>query len=90
MRKAIQASALVLLLACSAQAGWIQNGSPEPSPTPTPVPNNMTVWAENGSPAPEPVYSDQASAMSGHARNDASAALAEAALVLLNSVLALL
>jgi hypothetical protein len=30
MSKAIRASALVLLLACSAQAGWIQNGSPAP------------------------------------------------------------
>jgi hypothetical protein len=28
MGKAIRASVLVLLLACSAQAGWIQNESP--------------------------------------------------------------
>ena len=32
MGKAIRASVLVLLLACSAQAGWIQNGSPTPPP----------------------------------------------------------
>lgn len=31
MRKAIRASVLVLLLTCSAQAGYIQNGSPAPS-----------------------------------------------------------
>lgn len=36
MGKAIQASALVLLLACSAQAGIMQNGSPEP-PSPQPA-----------------------------------------------------
>jgi hypothetical protein len=32
MGKAIRASALVLLLACSAHAGWIQNDSPTPPP----------------------------------------------------------
>lgn len=35
MGKTIRASVLVLLLACSAQAGWIQNGSPAPPPPPT-------------------------------------------------------
>ncbi|MDQ3917403.1 MAG: hypothetical protein M3348_02925 [Acidobacteriota bacterium] len=34
MGKAICASALVLLLACSAQAGWIQNPAPTPPPSP--------------------------------------------------------
>lgn len=33
MGKAIRASVLVLLLTSSAQAGWIQNGSPTPPPT---------------------------------------------------------
>lgn len=33
MRKAIQASVLVLLLTCSAQAGWIQNPAPAPPPS---------------------------------------------------------
>ncbi|HEU4594804.1 MAG TPA: hypothetical protein VFS10_06520 [Pyrinomonadaceae bacterium] len=33
MSKAIRASALVLLLTCSAQAGWIQNDSPAPPPS---------------------------------------------------------
>jgi hypothetical protein len=34
MGKTIRASVLVLLLACSAQAGWIQNGSPTTPPPP--------------------------------------------------------
>jgi hypothetical protein len=33
MVKAIRASVLVLLLACSAQAGWIQNEKPAPPPS---------------------------------------------------------
>ncbi len=32
MSKALRASVLVVLLACSARAGWMQNGSPEPPP----------------------------------------------------------
>lgn len=32
MGKAIRASLLVLLLACSAQAGYMPNGTPEPPP----------------------------------------------------------
>lgn len=32
MGKVVRASALVLLLACSAHAGWIQNDSPIPPP----------------------------------------------------------
>jgi hypothetical protein len=34
MGKAIRASVLVLLLTCSARAGWIQNESPAPPPQP--------------------------------------------------------
>ena len=33
MGKAIRASALILLLACSAQAGWMGNDSPAPRPS---------------------------------------------------------
>jgi hypothetical protein len=33
MVKAAQAFVLILLLACSAQAGWMGNGSPTPPPT---------------------------------------------------------
>jgi hypothetical protein len=36
MGKAIRASALILLLACSAQAGWMGNESPAPPPPPPP------------------------------------------------------
>ena len=36
MCKALRASMLVLLLSCTAQAGWMQGGSPEPPPPPPP------------------------------------------------------
>ena len=39
MGKAIRASVLVLLLACSAQAGWIQNEAPTPPPPASPQTN---------------------------------------------------
>ncbi len=42
MRKAIRASALIILLACTADAGWMPNGSPEPEPTPPPVQEQTT------------------------------------------------
>jgi hypothetical protein len=32
MGKAVRASALILLMTCSAHAGYIPNGSPEPPP----------------------------------------------------------
>ena len=37
MGKAIRASALLLLLACSAQAGWMGNDSPAPPPPSQPA-----------------------------------------------------
>ena len=37
MLKAIRVSTLILLLACSAQAGYMQNGSPEPPPPSQPA-----------------------------------------------------
>ncbi|MDQ3818326.1 MAG: hypothetical protein M3362_11720 [Acidobacteriota bacterium] len=37
MGKAIRASALILLLACSAQAGWMGNESPAPPPPSQPA-----------------------------------------------------
>jgi hypothetical protein len=54
MGKVIRASLLVLCLACSAQAGWIQNdvtGNP-PSPPPNAVTEEQTVdgWIQNGEP----------------------------------------
>ena len=89
MGKVIRASALVLLLACSAQAGWIHNGSPEPAPTPAPA--SDPGWIQNGSPAQQPADTDEELAASGYIQNGVAGALAEAALVVLNSgVLALL
>jgi hypothetical protein len=44
MGKAIRASVVVLLLACSARAGYMPNGSPEPPP--------QAGWMGNDSPAP--------------------------------------
>ena len=37
MGKAIRASALILLLACSARAGWMGNDSPTPPPPSQPA-----------------------------------------------------
>jgi hypothetical protein len=50
MGKAIRASVLILLLACSAQAGWIQNESPAPPPQPTNAVQEPTTdgWIQNG------------------------------------------
>ena len=42
MGKAIRASALILLLTCSAQAGWMGNGSPTPPPQPAGVTQEPT------------------------------------------------
>lgn len=46
MGKAIRASALILLLACSAQAGWMPNDSPAPPA--------QAGWMGNEAPAPAP------------------------------------
>lgn len=46
MGKAIRASALILLLACTAHAGWMPNDSPAPPP--------QAGWMGNNSPAPPP------------------------------------
>lgn len=75
MVKAIRVPVLILLLACSTQAGYIPNGiNAQPTPTPTPAP---TFFAEE-----EPVEDE--------ATNEVSDALAEAALSVLNIALALL
>jgi len=70
MSKAIRASALVLLLACSAYAGDIQNGSPQPSPQPANVVQEPTA--------------------NGDIQNGIADAITDAALTVLNNVLALL
>ena len=50
MGKAIKASALILMLACSAQAGWMPNDKPAPPPQPTSAPEEPTAngWMGNG------------------------------------------
>jgi hypothetical protein len=45
MGKAIRISTLILLLTCSAQAGWMMNGLTEPPPPP-PVEQEMTRTAQ--------------------------------------------
>ncbi len=77
MIKFVRAAALVLLLACSTQAGDIQNGSPQPPPPSAPA----------SSTADEPVLAVTAE---GDGANDLADTLTEAALSLLNNVLALL
>jgi hypothetical protein len=42
MGKAIRASVRVLLLACSARADWMQNGSPAPPPSANAVQEQTT------------------------------------------------
>jgi hypothetical protein len=74
MIKAARVSVLILLLTCSAQAGYIPNGAPEPQTTPPPPPS--TVVAEE-----EPAQDEPAGVTD---------ALAEAALSVLNAALALL
>jgi hypothetical protein len=74
MIKAIRVPVLILLLACSTQAGYIPNGTAQPTPTPTPAP---TYFVEE-----EP--SD------GETNDDVTDVLAEAALSVLDTVLALL
>jgi hypothetical protein len=50
MGKTIRASALVLLLACSASAGIMGNDTPQPPPTP--VPQSAAVIIQNDSSQP--------------------------------------
>ncbi|MCA1567401.1 MAG: hypothetical protein LC803_17480 [Acidobacteria bacterium] len=42
MGKAIRTSALIILLACSAQAGWMGAGIADPPPPPPPVEQETT------------------------------------------------
>lgn len=51
MGKAIRASLLVLLLACSARADWMPNGAPEPP--------SQAGWMGNDSPAPPSASQEQ-------------------------------
>jgi hypothetical protein len=74
MLKAARVSVLILLLAGSTQAGYIPNGLAQPTPTPTPAP---TYFVEE-----EPT--------DGETNDEVTVVLAEAALSVLNTVLALL
>ncbi len=76
MGKAIRASALILLLACSAQAGWMGNGSPEPPPSQPAVMSNEP-------PAPQPTGAVDEPTSDGETGDGAAASLTEAALDLL-------
>jgi hypothetical protein len=73
MFKAIRVSVLILVLTCSAQAGYMPNGLEEPPPPP---PAPVTAYEE-------PTAQDQTP-------DDTSVVIIEAALSVLNSVLALL
>ncbi|HEX8286014.1 MAG TPA: hypothetical protein VF588_21830 [Pyrinomonadaceae bacterium] len=75
MFKIIRACLLVLLLSCAAQAGEIQNGAPQPPPTPPP----SEIVQEEAEATEE---SDQS--------NGLVDTLTEAALSVLDDVLALL
>ena len=74
MIKAIRVPVLILLLACSTQAGYIPNGTAQPTPTPT----------------PEPTYFVEEEPSEGETNDDVTDVLAEATLSVLNTVLALL
>jgi hypothetical protein len=52
MGKAIRASLLILLFACSTQAGYIPNESPAPPPQPASV--AQSGYIPNDAPAPPP------------------------------------
>ncbi|HJQ31677.1 MAG TPA: hypothetical protein VJ866_05855 [Pyrinomonadaceae bacterium] len=70
MGKAIQASALILLFACSARAGWMGNESPAPPSQPTSV-------------AQEPTDADQEPTLDGIMPNDVADSLTQTVLDLL-------
>ena len=75
MGKAIRTSALVLLLACSAQAGWMGNGLTEPPPPP--------VEQETTSTAQQPTEG-------GNTQDEATDSLTRTVLDLLAGVISLL
>ncbi len=77
MLKPIRVSALILLLACSAQAGYMQTGSPQPPPPSQPA-NSVQ----------EPIGTSQETSangymQNGYMQNDASSGLTQIALEML-------
>lgn len=82
MGKAIRASALILLLACSAQAGWMGNDSPAPPPP------QQAGWMGNDSPEsspppPAPANTAQEPTTDGDMQNGVAAGVTEITLSLL-------
>jgi hypothetical protein len=83
MSKAIRASALVLLLACSAQAGWMPNDTPAPPP-PQPASVAQSGYMPNDSPTqPQPTSTLKEQGANGWMGNDAAASLTQLTLDLL-------
>jgi hypothetical protein len=81
MNKTIRASVLILFLACSAQAGDMQNGSPQPPP-------QQAGWMGNGSPEsspppPAPANTAQEPTTDGEMQNGVAAGVTEITLSLL-------
>ena len=83
MLKLVRISALVLLLACSARAGEVQNGSPQPPP-PTVSSTSQSVSSTSQLDETVPTAADE------NVTYDLAETLTEAALSLFNNVLALL
>jgi hypothetical protein len=79
MVKVIRASALILLLACSAQAGYMQNEVPAPPPPPSPA-----------NTAPEPTAATQEPTANGIMQNDAAESLTQITLDVLAALQSLL
>jgi hypothetical protein len=73
MLKAIRVSTLILLLACSAQAGYMQTGSPQPPPPSQPA---STVNEPTDATVVEPTAD-------GIVQNDAQSSLTQIALEML-------
>ena len=73
MLKTIRVSTLILLLACSAQAGYMQNGSPAPPPPPS----------QPATAAQEPTDTSQETNANGIIQNDAPSGLTQTALEVL-------
>ena len=72
MLKAIRVSTLILLLTCSAQAGYMQTGSPEPPPPSQPA-----------SSAQEPTDATDEPTANGYMQNGAPSGLMQIALDML-------
>lgn len=91
MGKAIRTSLLVLLLACSAKAGYIPNdtvATPQSQPTSAP----MTGWMPNGSPEPpsQPTGAVEEQTANGVMQNGVTDGLTQVALELLAALPSLL